>query len=172
MYTSQGAGLGGASTHFLQSFKTLLSRNLDRNMLQNVYFLEIIKIVTSSGDPRTPALLLPLTITNCRVHFYSAKCVYLLSKKEQNNYSKCSAFAFFRTFPLTFHFKFCNFCWRGRKNFSCSRPQVPSLPTEHKHSIFTAQYKFKQSKTFFPETQVINTLTRINNGKKNRIIGG
>jgi len=38
---SAGAGLGGASTHFIQTFKNeFFSRNLGQNMLNNAYFLE------------------------------------------------------------------------------------------------------------------------------------
>jgi len=37
----RGAGLGGASTHFIQVFKKcVFSRNLGQNMLKNAFFLK------------------------------------------------------------------------------------------------------------------------------------
>jgi len=40
-FAHRGAGLGGTSTHFIQTFiKRVFSRNLDQNMPKNGYFLE------------------------------------------------------------------------------------------------------------------------------------
>jgi len=40
-HTPRGAGLGGASTHFIRTFKKcVFSRNLGQNMLKNAYFFE------------------------------------------------------------------------------------------------------------------------------------
>jgi len=40
-HAPQGAGLGGTSTHFIQTFKNdFFSRNLGQNLPKNAYFLE------------------------------------------------------------------------------------------------------------------------------------
>jgi len=74
-------GLGGASTHFIQTFKNaFFSRNLGQNILKNAYFLEkSCKIAERQGlrpkksplifsgwglRPQTPALLLSLIDIN------------------------------------------------------------------------------------------------------------
>jgi len=60
-----GAGLGGASTHFIQRFKTFFSRILDLNVPNNAYFLKNKKKAVRSLQRRfapeptlTPMLLL------------------------------------------------------------------------------------------------------------------
>jgi len=62
----------------------------------------------------------------CYFYFYVAlfyaKCISLLSKNEQDNYSKCSVFA---SSTPGFHFKFCSFCWWGCKNISFSGCRIP-----------------------------------------------
>jgi len=50
-----GAGLGGATAHFLQSFKRVFSRNLDQIMLKNAYFSgKHCKNRLSVGAPEPP----------------------------------------------------------------------------------------------------------------------
>jgi len=48
---------------------------------------------------------------------------FITLKKEQNNYSKCSAFASSAAFVLIFHFKFYSFVDGGLKNISCPKAQ-------------------------------------------------
>jgi len=50
---------------------------------------------------------------------------FISLKNKPNTYRICSTLAFFRSFAPIFHFKLWGFCWRGRKNVSCSRAQVP-----------------------------------------------
>jgi len=90
----QGAGLGGASTHFIQTFKNeFFNRNLGQNIPKNAYFLEkkAVKLpqrpaaplpnprwTPAAGDFRslTPALLLLFTDIDLSKYVFSVNLFY------------------------------------------------------------------------------------------------
>jgi len=120
-----GVGLGGASAHFLQSLKHVLSRSLDQRMSKNAYFWnKNVKMATlpplSNPQPpdQTHALLLLLIIASLSSSFLALN-VFYYSQKKQDNYSRCSAFASSAAFALIFHFKLFCFCWRVWCNSIC-----------------------------------------------------
>jgi len=105
----------GAHQHtFYSQLKRILSRNLDQSMLIKLHIFEREKKKKkrknhlsdwgSASEPlfasggwglrfQTPTLLLPPTITILSSSLLSLNAFYY-PKKEQNYYSKCSAFAF------------------------------------------------------------------------------
>jgi len=94
-------GLGRASAHFCRHLKTRFKQNFRlKYALKCVLFVKTLQKSPQHlapalvAPPQTPALILPLTITTLS-----------------------------RIFTPIFYFNLCRFCWRERKNISCSRAQ-------------------------------------------------
>jgi len=100
-------------------------------MLKNAYFYEkSVKIASTLGAPPPnprlpprPQVVTPAYCYNFVEYFSSAKCGLLSLEKEKNNYSKCSAFAFFALLHLFFTSNSVVFVDGERKNVSCPRAQ-------------------------------------------------
>jgi len=95
-----------------------------------------VKIVSMSETPvflqrssQTPALLLPSTFTTLS-NFFLALNAFYFTKKEQNYYSKCSAFASFELLQLFFTSNPVAFVDGGARMFlSCPKAQgTPATP--------------------------------------------
>jgi len=73
----QGASLGGATTHFIQSLKSAFKQKLDQNMLKNAYFWKkALKLSPKShwlpaagGSPQTHVVTPALLMRLCRMRF-------------------------------------------------------------------------------------------------------
>jgi len=107
-----------------------------------IFWNKNVKITQRRGlRPRTPVCLRRLgaspldphvitPVCYCKfVEFISiAKCILLPSKKDQNNYRKCFAFASSAAFALISHFKlYILFVDGGARIFLASRRSIPKL---------------------------------------------
>jgi len=88
-----------------------------------IFWEKTVKIVSASGAlPSDPRAFIPPTITTLTSSFLVLNAFYS-AKKEPNNYSKCSAFAYFALLHLYFCLNSVSFVEGGRKNIPCPRAQ-------------------------------------------------
>jgi len=81
--------------------------------------------VAGGSAPRLPCYYSYLLLQSLLSSFLVLNAFYYL-QKEQNNCSKCSAFA---SFTHIFNFKLCSFVVGGHKNVSCPNVSCPSYAT-------------------------------------------
>jgi len=91
-----------------------------------IFWNKNAKITSALGDlplnPHLPPAAESFAPRPPRYYSYLLlQSVFYYPQKEQNNYSKCSAFASSTAFAHIYHFKLCSFVDGEHKNVSCPR---------------------------------------------------
>jgi len=110
-HAPQGAGPWNALTHFIQPFKNAFEAEVYTKIcLKCVFFcIKSCKIAAASRAP-TPNPCLPPVAGGSAL-------------RQTTQQMLC--FYYSRAFAPIFHFKFCSFCWWGRKNIFAPGRMVP-----------------------------------------------